>query len=313
MYISCKTKNVDEIICYKNVKYVLTYHFMVLYNAGTLSVEGEYVMQLQNGTKSAPGLMGRLICRYIGNMALFLAGVCVILGISAFISDLEEGNHGRVYAVDSSANDFSGEQQFQFGLMGVVSGVADMQRYSDEARVVSVVNGNENALAGASGVDRRAIRRYSIQSGTQVASQLGYFAQQAVYENQMSSADYQALLQIVEAEATGGDLMSKMMVAGVVLNRVQDEHFPDAICDVVWEDSQFQPTMDGRIYSVTVTQETEEAVERVLAGEDYTQGALFFFSRDTSEEANIRWFDSSLVKIFEYGGHEYFTFQDYVV
>jgi N-acetylmuramoyl-L-alanine amidase len=189
--------------------------------------------------------------------------------------------------VDSSANDFSGEQQFQFGLMGVVSGVADMQRYSDEARVVSVVNGNENALAGASGVDRRAIRRYSIQSGTQVASQLGYFAQQAVYENQMSSADYQALLQIVEAEATGGDLMSKMMVAGVVLNRVQDEHFPDAIYDVVWEDSQFQPTMDGRIYSVTVTQETEEAVERVLAGEDYTQGALFFFSRDTSEEANI--------------------------
>ncbi len=33
----------------------------------------------------------------------------------------------------------------------------------------------------------------------------------------MSGEEYYTLLQIVEAEATGGDVMSKMMVAGVVL------------------------------------------------------------------------------------------------
>jgi N-acetylmuramoyl-L-alanine amidase len=270
-------------------------------------------MQRKNTAKSVPGLIGRLICRYIAHAALLLAALCMVVGIGALISDFDTESHGKVYAVDSSAQADSGEQQFQFGLMGVVNGVAYMEQYSDAAKVLRVTDANENVLAGIDGVDRRVLYRHSIGAGTEVAGQLSYYAQQAVHENQMSSQDYNTLLQIVEAEATGGDLMSKMMVAGVVLNRVNDSHFPDCIYDVVWEDAQFQPTTDGRIYSVTVTQETEEAVDRVLAGEDYTDGALFFFSRDTAEEQNIQWFDSSLIKIFEYGGHEYFTFKDYVV
>ncbi|MCC8102861.1 MAG: cell wall hydrolase, partial [Clostridiales bacterium] len=144
------------------------------------------------------------------------------------------------------------------------------------------------------------------------ANQLGYLAQQTVLDNQMSSTDYYTLLRIVEAEATGEDLMSKMMVASVVLNRVEDSHFPDTIYDVVWEDSQFQPTSDGRIYSCTVTDETVEAVERVLAGEDYSQGALFFVARDAADTSKLSWFDSSLVWLFTYGGHDFYTYQSSV-
>ena len=47
--------------------------------------------------------------------------------------------------------------------------------------------------------------------------------------------DYYALLQIVEAEATGGDMKSKILIANVVLNRVKDSRFPDTIYEVVWE------------------------------------------------------------------------------
>ena len=61
-----------------------------------------------------------------------------------------------------------------------------------------------------------------------------------------------------------------------------------------------------------MTDSTVEAVERVLQGEDYSQGALFFLARGSAESQNADWFDSSLAKLFEYGGHEYYTYQEYV-
>lgn len=267
------------------------------------------MMLLTNANKSKNGFATRIIGRYVGNIALILSGILMIGSIALVISEFDTGSRGRVYAVNSSEN---GGGQFQAGLMGVVNGVADMERYFDVTRLVGVGEANEKVLAGAGGVDRRAVQRARISQGTDKAKELGYFAQQTVEANQMSSDEYYTLLQIVEAEATGGDVISKMMVAGVVLNRVRDSHFPDTICEVVWQADQFQPTSDGRIYSCTVTDSTVEAVERVLQGEDYSQGALFFLARGSAEQHNAVWFDSSLAKIFEYGGHEYYTYQDYV-
>ena len=273
---------------------------------------GEFMMLLQDGMKSVSDFTRRIICRYIRDLAFMLAGIIMIGGMAIVISEFDSSGHSRVYAVDSSEGDGGKTQHVLTGLMGVVNGVADMERYSDATRLLSVADANEKVLAGVSGVDRRRIHRKSIGAGVKKASELGYYAQQAVYENQMSSDEYYTLLQIVEAEATGGDITSKMMVAGVVLNRVRDSHFPDTIYDVVWQDAQFQPTADGRIYSCTITDSTVEAVEKVLQGEDYSQGALFFISRSSADASNVCWFDESLVKMFEYGGHEYFTFKEYV-
>lgn len=269
-------------------------------------------MLLQDAKKSAVDFTRRIICRYIRNAALTLFGALLVGALALIISEFDAGGHSRVYAVDSSFGEGGRAQQFQTGLMGVVSGVADMEQYSDATRLLSVADANEEVLAGLSKVDRKEIHRASITQGTKTAGELGYYAQQTVYENQMSSDEYHTLLQIVEAEATGGDVMSKMMVAGVVLNRVRDSHFPDTICEVVWQEAQFQPTQDGRIHSVSVTPETVEAVDRVLQGEEYSQGALFFVARSFAEQANLTWFDSSLVRMFEYGGHEYYTFKEYV-
>lgn len=269
-------------------------------------------MLLQNAMKSVLDFKQRIISRYLRNASLILAGIFLVSGMAFIISLFDAGGHSRVYAVDSSSEAGGRSWQFQTGLMGVISGVADMERYSDDTRLLNVANANEEVLAGLSKVDRKEIHRVSITEGTEVAKGLGYYAQQAVYENQMSSEEYNTLLQIVEAEATGGDVMSKMMVAGVVLNRVRDSHFPDTICEVVWQEAQFQPTIDGRIHSVSVTDETVEAVDRVLQGEDYSQGALFFVARSSAEQSNLTWFDSSLIRMFEYGGHEYYTFKEYV-
>ena len=267
-------------------------------------------MLLQNGMRSLSDFARRFTYGFILDIALILAGIFMVGSMAFVISEFDTEGYGRVYAVDSSAEEEGRVQRAQTGLMGVVNGVADMERYSDKTRLVSVADTNGEVLAGVSGVDRRAIHRNTIEKGTEVASELGYYAQQAVYENQMSSDEYYTLLQIVEAEATGGDIMSKMMVAGVVLNRVKDSHFPDTIQEVVWQDDQFQPTSDGRIYSCSVTDSTILAVERVLQGEDYTEGALFFLARGSAEQKNTDWFDANLTKLFEYGGHEYYTYRD---
>jgi len=126
----------------------------------------------------------------------------------------------------------------------------------------------------------------------------------------VTQSEYDNLLRIVEAESGGEDLVGKMLVANVVLNRVEDEHFPNNINDVIFQSdngvTQFSPISDGRFYSVKISSETIEAVNQVLQGEDNSQGALYFAARKAANVENMRWFDEELEWLFAYGGHEFF-------
>ena len=126
----------------------------------------------------------------------------------------------------------------------------------------------------------------------------------------ITEEDKEVLLRIVEAEATCEDIKGRMLVANVILNRVVSEEFPDNITEVVFQNNgvtyQFAPIKDGRYWEVTVSEETIEAVERVLAGEDYSQGALYFAARKLANQNAMRWFDTSLQYLFRHGVHEFF-------
>lgn len=116
---------------------------------------------------------------------------------------------------------------------------------------------------------------------------------------------------IVEAEAGDEDAYGKILVANVVLNRVLDEEFPDTVKEVVFQNNgktyQFSPVRKGgRYYTVKVSKHTKAAVKRALAGEDYSDGALYFFARRYTSSKKANWFDTSLRKIVEYGCHEFF-------
>lgn len=126
----------------------------------------------------------------------------------------------------------------------------------------------------------------------------------------LSKEDYEVLLRIVEAEAGGEDIEGKMLVACVVLNRVADERFPDTVKEVVFQRehgvAQFSPAYSGRYDRVVVSEDTIEAVDRVLAGENISEGALFFASRKRASSDKMRWFDENLTFLFSHGGHEFF-------
>lgn len=121
-----------------------------------------------------------------------------------------------------------------------------------------------------------------------------------------TESDYNVLLRIVQAEAGGCDMKGKILVANVILNRVGSDEFPDTITDVVYEKRQFSPVSNGSINRCKVEEETVEAVDRALAGEDYSEGALYFMNRRASSGSNVRWFDTHLDYLFQHGGHEFF-------
>ena len=123
----------------------------------------------------------------------------------------------------------------------------------------------------------------------------------------ITEEDYDILLRIVEAEAGGEDIIGKLLVANVVLNRREIGFGGDTIVEVVFKKNQFSPVTSGRIFRVTPSEETIEAVKRALNGEDQSRGALYFMSRTGSSKKGIRWFESSLKFLFKYGGHEFYT------
>lgn len=131
-------------------------------------------------------------------------------------------------------------------------------------------------------------------------------AREAAAVVRYSQKDYEVLKRIVEAEAGICDTKGRILVANVIINRVNSSEFPDNITDVVYQKSQFSPVYDGRLNTCKVTDKTVEAVNRALAGEDYSQGALYFMNRKRSQSGNVRWFDGKLTFLFQHEKHEFF-------
>lgn len=198
---------------------------------------------------------------------------------------------------------------------GIAGSIRAMNDFGQSIRTKKNAAPGQAVLVGAKQFNRTMLQRQTFARQASKASIVGEMAQQMVAENQLPYDEYYTLLKIVEAEATGEDARGKQLIAGVVLNRVKDPHFPDTISEVVWEQvdgyAQFSPTIDGRINSCVITQDTIDAVQKALDGDDISEGALFFVARSSAEKKNLDWFDSSLIKLFEYGGHEFYTFREY--
>lgn len=130
------------------------------------------------------------------------------------------------------------------------------------------------------------------------------------YRIDLTDNEMEILCRIVQAEAGGEDMTGKILVADVVLNRVEHPSFPDNIEEVVFQSDngvfQFSPINDGRYYEVDITEETRQAVLCALLEEDESGGALYFASRQHSSPENMSWFDGHLTYVEKYGGHEFF-------
>ncbi|RXT05179.1 cell wall hydrolase [Ammoniphilus sp. CFH 90114] len=115
--------------------------------------------------------------------------------------------------------------------------------------------------------------------------------------------DLQWLARIIHAEAKGEQMLGKVAVGAVVLNRVKHEEFPKSIYKVIHQKNkkgkyQFQPVANGKIHNQP-DQDSIEAAKLAMKGNDPTNGALFFYNPKLSRS---NWM-ANLPKKAQIGNH----------
>jgi N-acetylmuramoyl-L-alanine amidase len=243
--------------------------------------------------------------------------VCGVLTLGLLIGSHFVGSvdQNQVYAASDSVENSPGDTELPSGLAGVVSVVSD--RLTPGESIKRIGTSYENVMVGQ--------RIHTVTSTTtklDVSSSMeskvndldSAAATLAATPSMMSDTDYENLLRIVEAEAGTEDVKGRVLIANVIMNRVNHSEFPDNITDVIWEVrngvAQFSPTYDGSIYNVTISDDTKEAVRQAMNGTDYSEGALFFIQRTAAEKHNVTWFDENLTLLFKHGVHEFYTYPE---
>lgn len=104
--------------------------------------------------------------------------------------------------------------------------------------------------------------------------------------NPYSEEDVRLMAMAVYGEARGEPYIGQVAVAAVILNRVQDDRFPNTVAGVIFEPRAFTAVDDGQFW-----QEPDEtayrAVYDAINGWDPTSNALFYFNPDTATSAWI--------------------------
>ena len=249
------------------------------------------------------------------------ATLAMIWGIGTKVAD--PGERSQVYAA-SDEKDLDQDTGIDWGSMGydlptgiagMVTSVADTPAAG--TAVTRIGTSCERVMVGQR-ITTVKCNADELSTGNSMADTVNSLdaaaASMSASAKMMSDADYDTLLRIVEAEAGTEDIKGRVLVANVIMNRISNDEFPDTVTDVVWDQRygvpQFSPTYDGKIYEVTVTDETKEAVKQALEGVDYSEGALFFIQRSAAEKHNVNWFDKDLKRLFKYGVHEFYTYPD---
>lgn len=131
-------------------------------------------------------------------------------------------------------------------------------------------------------------------------------------EMDLTEEELTTLLRLVESEAPSEDIYGKILVANVVLNRVFSEKMANTVLGVVYEkiggSAQFSPTEISWYWnSIVVTDSTREAVARCLSGEDYSNGALYFYAweKHPDKRYTCDWLQKCEY-LFTHGGHIFF-------
>lgn len=123
--------------------------------------------------------------------------------------------------------------------------------------------------------------------------------------NGYNSEDLYWLSRIVEAEATGESYESRLAVASVILNRMNNQAYPDTIKAVIFDKKygvQFTPVSNGSVYNEPSTQSFLAALD-ALEGRNNAPGALFFMN---PRYATSFWMQDNREYAFTIGGHRYY-------
>ena len=107
------------------------------------------------------------------------------------------------------------------------------------------------------------------------------------------------LNRVVQCEAQSEDLQGRILIANVILNRVETGIWGNTIEDVVKAPGQFDPVANGAYKVVEPDDITKEAVLIALNGENISEGALYF-----QKSKSHNW--GKKTYLFRYGSHSFY-------
>lgn len=102
------------------------------------------------------------------------------------------------------------------------------------------------------------------------------------YDIKINSINVDLLAKVIHAEARGETFKGQVAVGAVIINRMESPEFPNTIEKVLYQNNQFQSVSNGQI-NLTPDKSAYNAARRAIDGEDPSQGALFFYNPDKSE------------------------------
>ena len=117
--------------------------------------------------------------------------------------------------------------------------------------------------------------------------------------------EYEMLCYVLQGEVGDCSEASKIAVANVIINRVKSSQFPNSISGVLTAPSQFDAIYGYYNGSTTPTQNTRDCAARALAGEDNTNGAIYYYAPSYCGGSSSSWFES-LQLCLEVDGQRYF-------
>ncbi len=113
---------------------------------------------------------------------------------------------------------------------------------------------------------------------------------------QISPQEFDLLARIIHGKSQGEPYKGKVAVGAVVINRVLSPRFPPTINEVIYQEGQFSPVEAGA-YLLPPSEKSQQAAREALAGEDPTQGALYFYNPDRARDAGWVQYKETLVRI----------------
>ncbi len=116
---------------------------------------------------------------------------------------------------------------------------------------------------------------------------LSYFdGDQLISKMNISRSDLLALARVIHGEARGENFRGMVAVGAVILNRVEDERFPDNIQEVIGDEGQFSSLMDGQA-NLYPDENSMNAARAALLGYDPSRDSLFFYNPEVA--TNLAW------------------------
>tara|TARA_Y100000389_G_scaffold82486_1_gene79095 strand:+ start:393 stop:965 length:573 start_codon:yes stop_codon:yes gene_type:complete len=106
-------------------------------------------------------------------------------------------------------------------------------------------------------------------------------------------------------------IAGKIAVANVTMNRVASEHFPNTVCEVVWQKNQFSWTHDGKSDKPLAGKQYDDIynlAKMVYIGElpDITEGSTFYHA----DYVNPGWAKKMDRKVVKIGAHIFYWNKD---